>query len=149
LVSANYTKLFGTAWVPRWDMTRRGLWWVGRGEKAVEGEKRVAAAPMTATAAMPEPTVVAQRDAGYVAEPMRALAQMPRVAESTVGDVEIRTLPWTASATWTGFSRVISAEPMLASAELVENFDMVHATGEQVVLTLHGVDATLYLKEED
>ncbi len=148
LVSADYTKLFGTAYVPRWDMTRRGMWWVGRGERAVEGEKRVAATPMTATAAIVQPVVTAQRDAGYVAEPMRALAQMTRVAESTVGDVQVVTLPWTASATWTGFSRVVSAAPMEATAEFVENFDMVHATGEQVVLTLHGVDATLYLKEE-
>lgn len=149
LVYANYTQLFGIAVIPKWDMTRRGLWWVGRGEKPVEGELRVAAEPMTATASMPEPVVSAQRDNTYVAEPMRALAQMPRVAESTIGDAQIVTLPMTAVATFTGYSRVISAAPMLATAEFVENFDMVHASGEQVVLTLHGVDATLYLKEEN
>lgn len=149
LIAARYTNLFNTVVLPHWDMTRRGMWWVGRGERAVEGEVRVGGASMTATAAMPQPVVTAQKDGGYNAQPMVALAQATKVAEDQSGDVEVVTLPWTAYAQFTGFSKVVSAGPMEADATLVENFDMVHATGEQVVLTLHGVDATLYLKEED
>ena len=148
LMASTSTLLFGRAYVPKWDMTRRGIWWVARSEKPQEGEKRVAGQPMTATAAMPQPTVTAQRDGGYVAQPMNALAEMRKVAEDATGDVDIRTLPLTASVEFTGFSRVISAQPMTASATLVENFDMVHASGEQVVLYLHGVDDTLFIKEE-
>lgn len=148
LFSATYTEMFERVYVPQYSMTRRGIVWVGGGEKPQAGEKRVAATPMEATAQMPEPVVTAQKDGGYNAQPMAALAQMARVAESTVGDTEVHMLPMTAYAEFTGFSRVVSAAPMTATAELVESFDMVHATGEQVVLFLHGVDATLYLKEE-
>lgn len=148
LVMSTLNLLFRRAAVGRWDMTRRGLWWVARGTKPVAGEKRVAAEAMTATATMVQPVVVAQKDGGYKAQPMVALAQMTKAAEDSTGDVDIYTLPMTASAEMTGYSKRVMAEPMTAHAEMVENFDMVHATGEQVVLTLHGVDATLYLKEE-
>lgn len=131
-----------------WQMNRRGLWWLMDAPEQEEGAVQVSATPINATASMPNPSVLAEKDADATAQPMVALAQMPKVAEDASGDVDIVTLPWTAYAEFTGFSKVISAAPMTATAEFVENFDLVHADGEQVVLYLHGFDAELYLKEE-
>lgn len=148
LTMTRSVNLFPLAWYPSWQMNNRGLWWLGQEPEFNEGDKAVASEPLTATAAMPSPTVVAQRDASVAAAPATALAQMPKVAEDESGEVDVHTLPMTAEARFTGFGRTVSAAPMVAEATLVENFDSVHASGEQVVLTLHGYDVTLFLKEE-
>lgn len=142
------TNLFPIEWQISWQMNRRGLYWLMDRPEQAEGDNIQRVTPVEATGSMPNPSVVAERDADTSAPAFVALAQMPKVAEDSTGDVDIVTLPLTASVEFTGYSKVIGAAPMVAEAELVENFDMVHATGEQVVLTLHGVDATLYLKEE-
>jgi hypothetical protein len=142
--------LFDQAYYPYFTMVQRGAYWIGIRPDISEGDVFPSTGAMTATAEMPQPTVVAQKDGGYTAQPMRALAQMPKVAEDETGDVEINTLPMEALATFTNYSKVISAAPMTATAEMVESFDMVHTSGEQVVLTLHSLDlVTLYLKEEE
>lgn len=148
LFAVNYSRLYDRDSVPVIPMIQRGIWWIGNTVAAEPGGKTVGASPMIAQAKMGEAVLYAERDGGYTAEPARALAQMTRVKESTIGDVEIHTLPATASATFTGFNRTISPVPMTARAEFPENLSMVFAEGEQVVLTLHGVDTTLYLKEE-
>jgi hypothetical protein len=94
------------------------------------------------------PLVTAQHDVTVTAQVMSVVAVMPKVAEDESGDIAIPVLPMTADASFTGFGRTVTAEPMTATAVLVEDFDFVRTTGEQVVLTLHGYDATLYLKEE-
>lgn len=131
-----------------WQMNRRGLWWLAQSVVVKPGDKTVVAEPMSGDAKVVNPSVNAQRDGGFTAAPMVALAELRKVKEDQSGDAENRTLPMTAEAAFTGFGKTITAAPMTAEVELIENFDMVHATGEQVVLTLHGVDATLYLKEE-
>lgn len=148
LTTSRSTNLFPIEYHLSWQMNRRGLWWLGQAEEFNTGDKIVAGTSMVATAAMPNPTVTAQRDNTVGVPPMVGLAQMPRVEEDDSGEVEIRTLPMTAEATWTGYGKTVSVGPMLAEAELVENFDFVHASGEQVVLFLHSADVTLFLKEE-
>jgi hypothetical protein len=143
------TNLFPIEWHLSWQMNRRGLYWLGDRPTIDPGSVGIAEAPLAATAAMPTATVVAEKDADVAAQPMSALTYMPKVAEDKDGNTQVVTLPMTAHAEFSGFSRVISAAPMTADAVLVENFAMVRATGEQVVLILHGVDATLYLKEEE
>lgn len=140
--------LFPVIGMPSFDMNRRGLEWLKDRVEHSDDDSVQRVEAITASAAMPQPAVVAEKDADVSSSAMAALAVMPKVAEDESGDVDIRTLPLSAHAEFTGFSKVISAAPMTATATLVENFDMVHATGEQVVLTLHGVDATLYLKED-
>jgi hypothetical protein len=143
------SELFPLRNYPMFTMVQRGAMWIGVRPDIGDGDVFPSTASMAATAAMPQPTVVAQRDGGYTAQPMRALAAMPKVAEDETGDAQVVTLAMEAYASFTSYSKVISASPMTATAELVENFDMVHTSGEQVVLTLHGVDAVLYLKEEE
>jgi hypothetical protein len=48
----------------------------------------------------------------------------------------------------TGYGKTIAVAPFEATAELVDNFDLINAAGEQVVLYLHYVDAEVYLKED-
>jgi hypothetical protein len=141
--------LFPIEWHLSWQMNRRGLYWLGDRPEIDPGSVGIAEAPMTANAAMPTATVVAEKDADVAAQPMAVLTYMPKVAEDRDGNVQVVTLPLTAHAEFSGYSRVIQAAPMQADAVLVENFNMVHATGEQIVLVLAGVDDTLYLKEEE
>ena len=150
LFMTRYSELFDTVAKPHFTMVQRGAWWIGQRPEINEGDVFPSAASITATASMPGATVVAEKDADYTAQPMRAIAQVTRVAEDTTGDVEIVPLAMEATATFTNYSKVVSAAPMTATAVLVESFDFVHTTGEQVVLTLHGLDEiTLYLKEEE
>jgi hypothetical protein len=141
-------QIFPIKWHPSWQMNLRGLYWLGQSIKVEAGDAVVRATPMTATAEVVDATVTAQRDVVVKADPMYAVASMPKVAEDKTGDVEVRALPMTASALFTNYGKTIQAEPMLATAELVEAFDMVHAGGEQVVLTVFYSDAQLYLKED-
>lgn len=141
--------LFPLAGAPLFQMVRRGLVWLMDRTEQEPGAVTVRAEAMTATAAAPNAAVVAERDADVNATSMVAVAAMPKVAEDQSGDAQVVTLPMTAAATWTGYGKTISAAPMLANAEFVEDFDAVHTSGEQVVLTLPHADAVLYLKEEE
>jgi len=141
-------QLFPVVGKPRWEMDGRGMFWLSVKEETNPGDVVVRANALTGTAEMTQPAVVAQRDAHVNTEAMSAIAVMPKVAEDQSGDVQVLTLPMRAHATITGYGKTIAVAPMEAHAELVENFDLVHADGEQVVLYLHGVDVTLFIKEE-
>lgn len=148
LAMVRSAQLFPLEAKPHFQMVSRGLLWLMDRVEEEPGSATVRAEAITATGAMPNAAVLAERDAEATAQPMRALGVMPKVAEDTSGDVEVYAVSMEARADFTGFSRVISAAPMTATAELVENFDFVHTTGEQVVLTLYHADATLFIKEE-
>lgn len=148
LTMTRSSNIFPVEAKPSFQMVPRGLMWLQERTEVVPGSVQVAATPMTAIAVAPNPSVVAQRDATVKAQPLVALASMPKVKEDQTGDAEIHVLPMEAGATFSGFNKVVYAQPMTASAELVENFDAVHTSGEQIVLTLHGRDITLFLKEE-
>lgn len=132
---------------PSFQMVPRGFMWLQERTETVPGSVQVSGTPMAATAELASPAVVAQRDVSVSASALAALAVMPKVAEDQSGDVDVYTLPMTASTTFTGYSRVVQAQPMTATAVLVENFDAVHTSGEQIVLTLHGRDITLFMEE--
>jgi hypothetical protein len=141
-------QLFPVSGKPRMEMTGRAMYWLGAFNKPQEGEVAVRATAMNATAAMPQPQVRGRKTNTVIAESMLATAAMPRVAEDHYGETNVLALPMTASATFSGYGKTITATPLLATAELVEVFDAVHAEGEQVALVLHNYEATLYLKEE-
>lgn len=140
--------LFPSTQYPIFAMTTRGLFWLGTTEEVNAGDVKINALPMTATATAVQPSVTAQKPAQVNAQAATANAYMPKVAEDQSGDAQALALPMTASAEMTGYSRTIYAEPMTATATIVENFNMVHAGGEHIVLTLHTQDAILYLKED-
>lgn len=129
-------------------MTRRGLLWLSETAEQEPGDKVVRASVATAEGAMPEPTVTARKSVSVVAPAMYASAVLAKPAEDESGDVEVRALPMTAAARITGYGKNVSAEPMIAHAALVENFDDVFTSGDEVVLFLHHFDATLFVKEE-
>lgn len=138
---------FQTISHPHWQMNARGWNWLFAKEEEPEGSATVRANAMTVAADIVHPRTTAQHDASVLAQQFTALGSMPKVAEDMSGDADISTLPLTASASITGFGRNVSAEPMLAQADIIESFDMIHAAGEQVTLTLHGHDITLFIKE--
>lgn len=149
LSMVNINPLFPTENKPRWDMVRRGFAWLQERVEIDPGAVTVGAEPMTAEASMPNAPVSSERDVSVNAEQMLGTATLVRPAEGVVSDVEVRALPMTATGRFTGSNKTIKVQPMTGNAEVVENFEMVSATGEQVILTLHGLDlVTLYLKEE-
>lgn len=148
LAMVRSNQLFPVSGKPRMEMTARGIYWLSDSTKPEEGAVSVRATAMNTTGVMPEPTVTGRKTAGFRAQPMLATSSMPRVEEDTFGDVNIRPLPFTVGATFTGYGKTIGVEPFEATAEIVEPFDAVHAEGEQVALILHNYEATLYLKEE-
>lgn len=148
LAMVRSNQLFPVTGKARMEMTGRGMYWIAAATPDEEGAVIIRATPMEATASMPEPVTVARKRITVNAQPMYANASMPRVAEDNYGDVVIRPLPMFAEASLGGYSKTISVAPMLATAEFVEPFDAVHTSGDQITLTLHSYDATLYLKEE-
>lgn len=142
-------QLYPLTWYPRLEMNARGFLWLGQADEVNEGDENIAAEPITTSAVMVDPVVVAEKDIDVNAQAMVMNAVMPKVAEDESGDADTISLPMTVSLEMTGYGKTISAEPMVVTVEMVENFDMVHASGEQVVVYLHGVDATLYIKEEN
>jgi hypothetical protein len=148
LATARSSQLFPLIYKPRLEMTARGIYWLADEQKPAEGDVVIRTAAMTASAETKQPAVVAQHNAGIYSPAMKAVGNMPKVAEDADGAVEVLTLSMDASASFTGNGRVVSASPMTAVIEVLENFTTVRASGEQVVLTLHGYDITLFLKEE-
>lgn len=148
LTMTRSNQLFPVRAEARMEMVPRGVMWLSETTETSEGDVVARATPMGATAAVGEPVVVAQKSSRYNAQPMLATATVLAPDEAQ-GDVNVLALPMTAEAEVTGYSTRFFAQPMTANAELVESFDMVHATGEQVVLRLLGTDlVTLYIKEE-
>lgn len=149
LTMTRSSNLFPIEYRASWQMNRRGLYWLGERADVDPGAAVVAVAPATASVVANSPSVVAQRDAVVVVPAVNALAVATKVAEDTSGDADIRTLPATATVSVTGFGRTIQIPPATATAEFVDNLEIVKTTGEQIVLYLHGVDeVSLYLKEE-
>jgi hypothetical protein len=132
----------------RWEMDGRGMLWLAATPEAAAGSVTIRAEAATAVISVPQPQVVAHRDTVVGAQAMSASLKMSRPAEDPDKSAQVLPTAMTAYAELTGLSRTIFAGAMTATAGLVENFDMVHATGEQVVLTLHGTNAILYIREE-
>lgn len=148
LAMTRSNNIFDVDYYPSFNMVPRGLRWLQETVEIEPGAVTVNAQPIEASGQMANPSVTAQHDVRFAAQAMVGNSTMPKVAEDETGDASIVVLPMAVEATFGGFNRVIRAEPMIATAEIVEP-EEIYAAGEQIVLTLHGYDATLYLKEED
>lgn len=139
---------YPTERLKRFTLIERAFNWLAKRVAVAAGDKVVRAGAASATATAPAPVIRAERDAEITVAPMVALAEIRKPAQALDPDVVVRTLPATATAAMTGYGKAIEVPPMTAHAEIVENFDMIHSTGEQVVLYLHSTTATLFLKED-
>jgi hypothetical protein len=128
-------------------MMSRALVWLGITDDREPGDAIVRVAAMTANAEMKQPGTTAQKPAQVNAPAMIANARMIDPAEAEDGNATVYVLPMEATATVTGYSKRIEVAPMEASAEFVDNFNLVFAGGEQVVLVLHNVEAILIIEE--
>jgi hypothetical protein len=132
--------------VPTWAML--GFAWLAATEEAVSGSVTIRPTPAAATAAMPNPTVVGQKSVVINAQAAVGVGVMKAPAEAHDPDVVVLALPFEATARMTGYGKTIAVAPFEGSGEMVDNFDLINAAGEQVVVYLHYVDAEVYLKEE-
>lgn len=139
---------YPTTYLEHYPMIQRAFSWLQDREEIAEGDKVIRPTAMTAEAVMPEVVATGQRDVAFTAEAAVANATMVNPDEVVDPDAVILSLPMTAFAEITGYTKIVKADPMLATAEMVEDFDVVHAGGEQVVLYLHYTDAIVYLKED-
>lgn len=151
ITGVNITEQYPMVSLRRYGMAERGLHWLADREERGDGDAVIRVGAMAATVASPAPVVVAERDADIGAQAAVATARIVKPANVADPDVVVNALPLVARADMTGYGKNIAVAPMTATAEIVENFDMVFAGGEQIVLTLLGSSAaniTLYLKED-
>jgi hypothetical protein len=135
-----------TVVVPTWAML--GFSWLANTESTESGSVVIRPTSANAEATMPTPTATAQKSVVITAQVTSAVGVMRSPAEAHDPDVAVPVLPMEGSAAMTGYGKTIAVAPFEATAELVDNFDLINAAGEQVVLYLHYVDAEVYLKED-
>lgn len=128
-------------------MMSRGLVWLGVSEEREPGDAVVRPSAMIVGMEMKQPGTTAQRPAIVNVPAMVMNVQMVNPVEARDGNVEIRVIPMEMSLSITGYNKRIGVSPMEMSIEMVDNFNLVFAGGEQVVLVLHNVDAILTIEE--
>lgn len=148
IVGVNESEKYQVVFLTQHGMLERAFNWMSIRDEIQPGDKIVRPDIMAANASMAMPTVSGQKSAITNATAMLATAQMQAPAEAHGPDSLVLVLPMTAFANMVGIGRTISVEPMTAFATMVDNFDLVHAGGEQVVLYLHYSDAIVYMKED-
>lgn len=148
VVGVNITEKYETEQVLVLSWAMRGLAWLANTESAPVGSVIIRPTAITATGSFPEPAVLAQRDATVNAEAAIALSVLVNPAEVEDPDVTIYPFPATGTGVMTGYGKTITVEPFEGSGELVDNFELVAAKGEQAVVFLHGLnEVELYLME--
>lgn len=128
-------------------MMSRGLVWLGVSEEREPGDAVVRPAAMTVGMEMKQPGTTAQRPAIVNVPAMAMNTQMVNPIEARDGNVLIHAVPMEMSLSITGYNKRIQVSPMELSIEMVDNFNLVFAGGEQVVLVLHNVEAILTIEE--
>lgn len=128
-------------------MMSRALVWLGLADDRAPGDAIVRVAAMNMAVEMVQPATTAQKPAHINVAPMIANVQMVNPIEARDGNVAIQVLPMEASVSITGYNKRIQVAPMEMSMMMVDNFNLVFAGGEQVILVLHNVDAILTLEE--
>ena len=129
--------------------THRGLAWLGAREVVVEGSATDRPLAMQSTGAFVNPVVVAEHGVTVSAAPSQGVGVMNSPDEIVDVDAVVLVFAAEANGYMTGYGKVIYADPFLASGEIVDNFNMVKATGEEVVLYLSNDNQIdLYLKED-
>jgi Concanavalin A-like lectin/glucanases superfamily len=134
------------AWAP--SLLERGIMWLSIKTPVNPNDKTIRPAAMLAEALHKDSGLYINKDIVTNAASMVSNVYLVEPDNVTSVDARIVVLPLTATARITGYSRIVSADPMTASAIL--NTDSVtFAGGEQVVVTLHEVQTVdLYMKEE-
>lgn len=135
-----------SVWSP--SLLERGIMWLSVKTPVNPNDKVIRPTAMLAEALHKNSELYINKDIVTNAASMVSNVYLVEPDNVTSVDARIVVLPLTATARITGYSRLIEADPMTASAIL--NTDSVtFAGGEQVVVTLHEVQQVdLYIKEE-
>ena len=129
--------------------TLRGLAWLGVRNVVVDGDVTIRPTAIVSTGAPVNPTVVAEHGVTVIATPAQAVG----VINDPVGVIHFDTIIYVfaaeASGYMTPYGKTITADPFIASGDIVDNFDMVNVEGEEVSLYLYNSsEISLYLKED-
>lgn len=132
--------------VPTW--AQRGLLWLGVTESVPEGSVVIRPTALTATGSAPAPVTVAERSVEVNAQVALAMGVLVNPDEVDEPDVTVHTFPAEGHGEMTGYGKTITVAPLEGSGELVDNFELISAMGEQVVVYLHALtEVELYLME--
>lgn len=133
-------------WAP--SLFERGMMWLRSKVVVNPNDATIRPAAMIAEAIQKNSGLYINKDIITNAASMVSNAYLVEPDNVISVDARIVVLPLTATARITGYSRLVEADPMTASAIL--NTDSVtFAGGEQVVVTLHeAISIDLYIKEE-
>jgi len=124
----------------------RGFKWLSTREEDFGTVNRVPA--MYVNAAMPMPTVVADKDRTVYAPALVASAKIVTATGYQVADFQERPVPMTAYGIFSQYSKVIYPTVMTANAAIRTNIKLSAVETDQVVVYLHHVDPVIYLRGE-
>jgi hypothetical protein len=148
LVGINEFERWPTEVVLALSWAQRGWAWLANVESVPSGSVVIRPTPATATATAPAPVTVAEQYVTVTVTPAQAVGVMLSPDEAADADVTVFAFPAEGSGTMTGYGKTIAVDPFIGSGEMVDNFDLISASGEQVVLYLHALtEVELYLKE--
>ena len=132
--------------VPSW--AQRGLNWLAGAQSLAAGEVVVRPTAATATAALQSPVTVAERSVVIGVQAGLAQGRMESPDEVVEPDVTVNVFPMEGRAAMTGFGKTIEVAPFEGTGELVDNFELISAAGEQAVVYLLNLrEVELYLVE--
>jgi hypothetical protein len=128
------------------SMNTRGFRWLSN--RVADVSQTQAHVAMPASAAMVQPTVIAVRDTSENAPAMIANAIHVDAVGFTGGNRNILSLPMTATALITQPVRIVSVEPMTATADTRQDIVIRTTAQDQVVVYVLHEDPILYLRED-
>lgn len=136
-----------TVVVPTWAM--RGLAWLAVTESIPTGSVVIRPTPASATGVLASPVTVAERSVQVNAQVALGQGVLRAPVEAHEPDVTVYPFPAEGSGAMTGYGKTITVEPFVGSGELVDNFELISARGEQVVVYLHRLsEVELFMEDK-
>ncbi len=133
-------------WAP--SLLERAIYWLADRPEPNPSDKTVRPQAFIAEVITVDPALNINKDLVFSAGSMISNADIIEPDEVDAVDANIITLPLTASALITGYSRRVAATTMTATATITAN-SITFAGGEQVVVTLYEPGAIeVYIKED-
>lgn len=131
--------------VPSW--AHRGLLWLSVTEEVSDGSVVIRPTAAQMSLSISEPVVRAERSTNVHVEAALMNLRAVNPEEVVDPDVTVNAFPATFGLTVTGYGKTISVAPAEFSIEVIDNFELVAAGGEQVVLYLHALrEVELYME---
>jgi hypothetical protein len=141
-----FSRLYPTMGIKVPNILTRGFWWLSNRESYDGLVERPLAA--TATASLPMPAIIGQKDRTVNAASMVSSATIVQSVGTGAASTNYAPLPMTALAVMNDYVTRYLATPMTASAVLRTNNRIFTTAVDEVVVYVYHTDPILYLRED-